>query len=559
LTGQRSCSAKNVVTRRLSRAIPIRRIIVLDTNIKNQLGSYLARLQQPIELIASLDDGARSADMRAMLEEIAALSTLISVRTDGADARKPSFAIARPGSAPRVCFAGIPLGHEFTSLVLALLQVGGHPPKVEASMAQQIKAIQGSLKFEVFVSLSCHNCPDVVQALNLMAVLNPAIETVMVDGALYQDEVESRRIMAVPTVFLNGEEFGQGRMTLEEILAKADKDASARNAAAIAAREPYDMLIVGGGPAGAAAAVYAARKGIRTGVVAERFGGQVLDTMAIENLISVPHTDGPKLATALEQHVRQYEVDIMNLQRAVSLAPVSVDGYATVGLASGASLKARSIVLATGARWREMNVPGEKEYRGKGVAYCPHCDGPLFKGRRVAVIGGGNSGVEAAIDLAGIVKHVTLIEFDAKLRADAVLQARMASLPNVTVVTSALTTEVHGDGTRLTGLSYQDRTSGQARRIELDGVFVQIGLLPNTDWLKGTLALTPRGEIEVDARGQTSLPGIFAAGDATTVPYKQIIISMGDGSKAALGAFDHLIRTSVPVAAPASPAHALAA
>jgi alkyl hydroperoxide reductase subunit F len=531
---------------------------VLDATIKNQLGAYLGRLQQPVELAASLDDSAKSTEMREMLDEIAALSSLITVRGDGTDTRRPSFTVTRPGQAPRVRFAGIPLGHEFTSLVLALLQVGGHPPKVEAAMVEQIKAIEGNLKFEVFVSLTCHNCPDVVQALNLMAVLNPGIEAVMVDGALFQEEVESRKIMAVPTVFLNGEAFGQGRMTLEEILAKADSGAQARSAADIAAREPYDMLIVGGGPAGAAAAVYAARKGIRTGIVAERFGGQVLDTLAIENLISVPHTEGPRLAAALEQHVREYDVDIMNVQRAVSLAPVDEDGYATLGLASGASLKARSMVIATGARWREMNVPGEKEYRGKGVAYCPHCDGPLFKGKRVAVIGGGNSGVEAALDLAGIVAHVTLIEFDARLRADAVLQARLTSLPNVTVITSALTTEVHGDGARLTGLAYQDRVSGEARHIALDGVFVQIGLLPNTDWLKGTLALTPRGEIEVDARGQTSLPGIFAAGDATTVPYKQIIISMGDGAKAALGAFDHLIRNAAPAAAPVA-AQALAA
>jgi NADH-dependent peroxiredoxin subunit F len=523
---------------------------MLDATIKTQLKAYLEKLRHPIELVASLDDSAKAAEISELLKEIAALSPLIQIREDGTDARRPSFAIGLPGEPGRVRFAGIPMGHEFTSLVLALLQVGGHPPKVEAATLDQIKALPGPYSFEVFISLSCHNCPDVVQALNLMAQQNPAIQSVMIDGALFQQEVESRQVMAVPAVFLNGEPFGQGRMTLEEILAKLDTGAAAREAAKLAEQDPFDLLVVGGGPAGAAAAIYGARKGIRTGVVAERFGGQVLDTLAIENLISVPHTEGPKLAAALETHVREYEVDIMNLQRAEALEPAGADGFLTVRLASGAALKAKSLVLATGARWREMNVPGEREYRGRGVAYCPHCDGPLFKGKRVAVIGGGNSGVEAAIDLAGIVAHVTLLEFDPKLRADAVLQAKLSSLPNVTIITSALTTEVSGDGNKMNGLVYTDRISGESRRLELEGVFLQIGLLPNTDWLKGTVALTPRGEIEVDARGQTSVPGVFAAGDVTTVPYKQIIIAMGEGAKAALSAFDHLIRSSAPAAAP---------
>jgi alkyl hydroperoxide reductase subunit F len=434
---------------------------------------------------------------------------------------------------------------------LALLQVGGHPPKVEAATLDQIRALKGSFRFETFISLSCHNCPDVVQAFNLMAVLNPGVESVMIDGALYQGEVDARKIMAVPTVVLTGEAFGQGRMSLEEILAKVDTGAAARAAEDIDAKDAFDLLVVGGGPAGAAAAIYAARKGIRTGVVAERFGGQVLDTLGIENFISVAHTDGPKLAAALEQHVRDYEVDIINLQRAEALIPAGDDGLAQIRLAGGATLKAKSVILATGARWREMNVPGEREYRGRGVAYCPHCDGPLFKGKRVAVIGGGNSGVEAAIDLAGIVAHVTLIEFDARLRADAVLQAKLTSLRNVTVITSALSTEVRGNGEKVTSLDYQDRIGGKNHQIELDGIFVQIGLLPNTDWLKGTVQLSPRGEIEVDARGETSLPGVFAAGDVTTVPYKQIIIAMGEGAKASLSAFDHLIRASVPTPVPA--------
>jgi alkyl hydroperoxide reductase subunit F len=526
---------------------------MLDTAIKTQLKAYLEKLRQPIELVASLDDSAKSAEMRELLHDIGTLSPLVSVRDDGNDARRPSFAIGRPGEPARIRFAGIPMGHEFTSLVLALLQTGGHPPKVDAAVIEQIRSLPGSFRFETYISLSCHNCPDVVQALNLMAVLNPGVENVMIDGALFQKEVDARQIMAVPTVMLNGETFGQGRMTIEEILAKVDTGAAARDAENLNAKDAYDVLVVGGGPAGSAAAIYAARKGIRTGVVAERFGGQVLDTLAIENFISVQRTEGPKLAAALEQHVKEYEVDIMNLQRAEALIPAGEDGLAQVRLASGATLKAKSVILATGARWREMNVPGEKEYKAKGVCFCPHCDGPLFKGKRVAVIGGGNSGVEAAIDLAGIVAHVTLLEFDNKLRADAVLQAKLGSLPNVTIVTGALTTEVRGDGEKVNGLDYQDRTSGENRHIELEGIFVQIGLLPNTDWLKGTIALSPRGEIEVDARGQTSLPGVFAAGDATTSPYKQIIIAMGDGAKASLSAFDHLIRSPAPAAKAASP------
>ena len=524
---------------------------MLEASLKDQLKAYLGHLRQPIELVASLDDSAKSQELFGLLEDIAAQSDKVTVARRDDDARKPSFAINRIGTDIGVRFAGIPLGHEFTSLVLALLHVGGHPPKVEPEIIEQIKALDGDYLFETYFSLSCQNCPDVVQALNTMSSINPRIRHVAIDGALFQAEVEARKVMAVPTVLLNGEPFAQGRMGIEEILAKIDTGAVARAAEKIKAKEAFDVLVVGGGPAGAAAAIYAARKGIRTGVAAERFGGQVLDTMAIENFISVPHTEGPKLATALETHVKDYDVDIMNLQKASALVPAGADGLIEVKLESGASLKAKSVVLATGARWRQMNVPGENEYRNKGVAYCPHCDGPLFKGKRVAVIGGGNSGVEAAIDLAGIVAHVTLIEFDAQLRADAVLQRKLFSLPNVTVITSALTTEVHGDGSKVTGLSYKNRTDDSLHRVELEGIFVQIGLVPNTEWLKGTLALSPRGEIEIDARGQTSLPGVFAAGDATTVPYKQIIIAMGEGSKAALSAFDYLIRLA-PVEAAAA-------
>ncbi len=520
---------------------------MLDATLKQQLQTYLERVTQPIDIVASLDDSDASREMLELLQDVASLSPLITLeqRRDDVE-RKPSFALNRKGERTGVRFAGVPMGHEFTSLVLALLQVGGHPPKVEAAVIEQIRSLKGELNFETYISLSCQNCPDVVQALNLMAVLNPNVSSTMIDGALFQQEIEARQIMAVPTVYLNGEVFGQGRMTIDEILAKLDSGASARQAGQLNAKEPYDVLVVGGGPAGAAAAVYAARKGIRTGIAAERFGGQVLDTLAIENFISVKETEGPKMAVALEDHVRSYDVDIMNLQRAEALVPAAADGLITIKLANGAALRSRSVILATGARWREMNVPGEREYRGRGVAYCPHCDGPLFKGKRVAVIGGGNSGVEAAIDLAGIVAHVTLIEFDARLRADEVLQRKLRSLPNVRVIVSAQTTEVHGEGGKVNGLTYKDRQSNELHRLDLEGVFVQIGLLPNTDWLKGTVALSPRGEIEVDARGQTSVPGVFAAGDATTTPYKQIVIAMGDGAKAALSAFDHLIRSSAP-------------
>jgi len=519
---------------------------MLDTNLKTQLKAYLEKVTQPFEIVASLDDGEKSRELLSLLQDIAGLSDKITLKTDGDDARKPSFSLNRIGGNISLRFAGIPMGHEFTSLVLALLQVGGHPSKTAPEVIEQIKALDGDYRFETYFSLSCQNCPDVVQALNLMAVLNPNVKHVAIDGALFQDEVEARQIMSVPSIYLNGELFTQGRMSEEEILAKLDTGSSARDAEKLKAKDTFDVLVVGGGPAGAAAAIYAARKGIRTGVAAERFGGQVLDTMAIENFISVKETEGPKLARALEEHVREYEVDIMNLQRASQLIPAGEDGLHRVRFDNGGELKAKTLILATGARWREMNVPGEQEYRGRGVAYCPHCDGPLFKGKRVAVIGGGNSGVEAAIDLAGIVAHVTLLEFGEDLRADAVLQRKLNSLPNVRVLKMAQTTEVKGDGQKVTGLVYKDRSSEEMHSVELEGIFVQIGLLPNSEWLKGTLELSRFGEIIVDAKGQTSIPGVFAAGDVTTVPYKQIVIAVGEGAKASLSAFDHLIRSSAP-------------
>ncbi len=545
---------------------------MLDSALMTQLKGYLTRLTQPVEIVASLDDGEASREMLGLLRDIVSLSPLVTLEVaapasaddaapaaaddaaaaqgaSDADATRgtvPSFALRRQGEAPRVRFAGVPLGHEFTSLVLALLQVGGHPPKADPKLLEQVRALDGEFNFETFVSLSCQSCPDVVQALNLMAVTNPKVRHTMVDGALFQAEVARRGVMAVPAVFLNGRPFSQGRMSLTEILAKLDANAPRREAALLDSKAPYDVLIVGGGPAGAAAAIYAARKGIRTGIVAERLGGQLLDTVGIENFISVKETEGHKLAAGLEQHVATYDVDVMDLQRAAALIPGEM---IEVRLASGAALRAKSVVLATGARWREMNVPGEREYRNRGVAYCPHCDGPLFKGKRVAVIGGGNSGAEAAIDLAGLVEHVTLIEYEYELRADAVLTRKLRSLPNVTILTAMQTTEVVGDGERVTALACHDRRSGSTHRLELAGVFVQIGLVPNTDWLKGVVKLSPRGEVEVNARGETSVPGVFAAGDCTIVPYKQIVIAVGEGAKASLSAFDHLIRSPLSVAA----------
>jgi len=504
-----------------------------------------------LEMVASLNDSDTSREMLDLLQTIQSLrSDKISLRTDGTDERKPSFTLQRVGADNSLRFAGLPLGHEFTSLVLALLWTGGHPPKVEPDVIDSIRALDGDFNFEVYMSLSCHNCPDVVQALSLMAIVNPKVKTVVIEGGAFQDEVTRREIMAVPMVFLNGQMFSSGRTSVEEIVAKLDTGAAAREASKLNAQAPYDVLIVGGGPAGAAAAVYAARKGIRTGIAAERFGGQVNDTMGIENFISVTETTGPQFAAALEAHVKAYDVNIMNLQRADKLIPATQPGgLIEVQLANGGSLKSKTIILSTGARWRNVNVPGEAEYRNKGVAYCPHCDGPLFKGKRVGVIGGGNSGVEAAIDLAGIVEHVTLIEFDTKLRADAVLVDKLKSMPNTTIIVNAQTTEITGDGNKMNGLTYKDRASGEVTHLEMAGVFVQIGLVPNTEWLKGTLELSKHGEIMIDAKGQTNLPGVFAAGDCTTVPFKQIIIATGDGAKAALSAFDYLMRLPAAVTA----------
>lgn len=518
---------------------------MLDAQLQTQLKQYLQNLKTPVELILTLNQTSKSKELESLAESIESLSRLVSLsREENQNERAPLMRVRSQATGGEIRFAGIPMGHEFTSLVLALLHSGGHPVKVEPEVIEQIRALPEEYEFETYVSLSCQNCPDVVQALNIMSALNPRIKNTMIDGALFPQEVDERKIMAVPSVYLNGELFAQGRVSLADILAKLDTGSEAKTAEKLSQKAPYEVLVVGAGPAGASAAIYAARKGIRTGIVADRFGGQVLDTVGIENFISVKATEGPKLVSSLEEHVRDYDVDIITRQKATNIvAAQQVGDLIQVELESGAVLKSRSLIMATGARWREMNVPGEQEYRGKGVAYCPHCDGPLFKGRKVAVIGGGNSGIEAAIDLAGIVKHVTVLEFDNKLRADEVLQRKARSLPNIDIITSAMTTEVNGDGNQVTGLTYTDRNTDESKHIELSGVFVQIGLVPNAEFLKDTLELTPRGEIVIGAQGETSIPGVFAAGDVTTAPFKQIIIAMGSGANAALGAFDYLIRT----------------
>ncbi|MCM0647142.1 alkyl hydroperoxide reductase subunit F [Clostridium swellfunianum] len=508
--------------------------MILDADIKSQLAQYLQLMEGDVVLKVSAGSDDISNDMLALVNELALMSSRIIVEKVELS-RTPSFSVNRVGEETGVTFAGIPLGHEFTSLVLALLQVSGRPSKVEAKVIDQIKNIKGEYHFESYISLSCHNCPDVVQALNLMSILNSGITHTMIDGTAFKNEVENKNIMAVPTVYLNGEFFGSGRMTIEEILAKIGEGSDASE---FDTKEPFDVLVIGGGPSGASAAIYSARKGIRTGIVAERFGGQVLETVGIENFISVKYTEGSKLAASLEEHVKEYNIDIMKAQRAKNIEKKEL---IEVELENGAVLKSKSVIISTGARWRNVGVPGEAEFKNNGVAYCPHCDGPLFKGKDVAVIGGGNSGIEAAIDLAGIVKHVTVLEFMPELKADAVLQERLYSLPNVTVLKNVQTKEITGTD-KVNGITYIDRATGEESHVELQGVFVQIGLVPNTEWLGNTVERNRMGEIIVDNRGATSVSGIFAAGDCTNSPYKQIIISMGSGASAALGAFDYLIR-----------------
>ncbi len=508
---------------------------MLDDEIRGQLAEYLKLLENDVLIKVSAGSDDASKDMISLIDELAAMSSRIK-KEQATLSRTPSFSINRVGADSGVSFAGIPLGHEFTSLVLALLQVSGRAPKVDEKLIERVKKLEGEYHFETYISLSCHNCPEVVQALNVMSILNPGISHTMVDGAVFKEEVESKDILAVPTIYLNGEEFGGGRMTLEEIL---EKLGSSSDVSAFEEKDPFDVLVVGSGPAGSSAAIYAARKGIRTGIVAERFGGQVRETLGIENLISVEYTEGPEFGDTLERHVRKYDIDIISSKRVKSLEKKEL---LEVTLENGAVLKSKTIILSTGARWRNVGVPGEEKFKNKGVAYCPHCDGPLFKDKKVAVIGGGNSGIEAAIDLAGIASHVTVLEFMPELKADAILQKRLYSLPNVTVVKNVQTKEITGDQ-KVNGITYADRDTGEEHHVELEGVFVQIGLVANTEWLGDTVERNRIGEIVVDNHNSTNLPGVFAAGDCTDSGYKQIIIAMGSGATAALSAFDYLIRS----------------
>lgn len=514
---------------------------MLDNQVKEQLKNYLAKLVNPIEIVASINDTPKSREMTALLQDIAELSTKITLIEKADDNKKsPSFSINRPDGSVDLRFAGIPMGHEFTSLVLALLQVGGYPPKVEPDVIEQIRNLEGKYEFETYISLSCQNCPEVVQALNLMAVLNPNISHVMIDGSIYQDEVNERHIMAVPSIFMNGQEFGQGRMNIKEILAKVDTGSSKREAEKISAKDPFDVLVIGGGSAAATSAIYAARKGIRTGLVTENFGGQILNTTDIENIIAIKKIEGTHLAAVFEDNIRNHDIDVMMPQLAVNLIPGEL---IEVQLASGASVKSKTVIVATGANWRKMDVPGEEQYIGRGVAFCPHCDGPLYKNKRIAVIGGGNSAVEAAIDLAGIAEHVSVLVRNTTLTADTVLQNKLFTLKNVTLITQALTSEVKGNGQKVNGLVYEDMATASKRTLDVEGIFVQIGQVPTTGWLKKTpVRLNEKNEIEVDLYNRTNVPGIFAAGDVSSSPYKQIVIAMGDGAKAALSAFDYLIR-----------------
>ena len=508
---------------------------MLDKDIKQQLAQYLELLENDIVIKVSAGDDKVSQETLELVNEIADMSSMITVEETTLE-RTPSFSINRKGDPDSgVVFAGIPLGHEFTSLVLALLQVSGRAPKVEDHIVEQIKNIDGVYHFVTYVSLTCQNCPDVVQALNLMSIINPNISHTMVEGSAFKEEVERENILAVPSVYMNGEFMASGRMTIEDIL---NKLGSGIDPAELNEKDPFDVLVIGGGPGGASAAIYAARKGIRTGIVADVFGGQVMDTLGIENFIGTKYTEGPKLMAEIEEHVKEYDIDVM---KGLQAKHIEKKDLFNIELDNGAILQSKTIILATGARWRNIGVPGEQEFRNKGVAFCTHCDAPLFEGKHVAVVGGGNSGIESALDLAGIVNHVTVFEFMSELKADAVLQERLRSLPNVDVILNAQTTAITGDET-VNGISYIDRETNEEKHVELQGAFIQIGLAPNTEWLGDTVERNQIGEIVIDKSGQTNIPGIFAAGDCTDTPYKQIIVSMGAGATAALGAFDYLLR-----------------
>lgn len=517
---------------------------MLSKDILNALKGYTAAMQLDVALVLQTGAHEKRDELKTFLEDIASVSDRITVveRDEPSKLRSPvSFLLEVDGNDSGIRFSGIPGGHEFNSLVLAILHSSGTPIKLDDGLKGIIAGIDEDLQFEVFVSLSCHNCPEVVQTLNQFAVLNPRISCEMIDGGLYPDLIEKRNIQGVPTVFLNGEIFANGKVDASVLVSRLmEKKPKSASKSAPAEKLPLqDVLVVGGGPAGVAAAIYAARKGLKVTVVADRVGGQVKDTVGIENFISVPKTTGPELSNQLMAHMRDYDI---TLKEHFSVEKVENGKTKSVTLTSGEVIETKTLIIATGAKWRELGCPGEKENIGNGVAYCPHCDGPFFKGKDVAVIGGGNSGIEAALDLAGIVKSVTVFEFLPDLKADKILVDQAQARQNITIIKNAATQQIVAEGGKVTAIEYKDRATDEVRKQDLAGVFVQIGLVPNSAFVKEIVDQTRFGEIVVNERCETNVPGIFACGDVTTVPYKQIVIAMGEGSKAALSAFDYLLK-----------------
>lgn len=523
---------------------------MLDADLKEQLKSVFANLENQIDLVYQPSTHANQKELVEMLTGVAETSDKIAAKFDPASASAnlpPRFTIHKNGKSTGIFFTGIPGGHEFTSLVLAILNVDGKGKLPDAMIIQRIKSIRGPIRIKTFMSLDCENCPVVVQALNLMAVIHDDFHHETVDGAYAQEEIASLGVQGVPSVIVDGKMIHSGRSTFADLLKIVEEtfgvdSSKAKLSGADANLGDFDVVVIGGGPAGASAAIYSARKGLKTAIIAERFGGQVQDTKGIENLISVVYTEGPQLAAQLNQHVLSYPIKLLEHRR---VSKIDKD-ESIIHLESGEFLKAGSIIITTGAKWRELNIPGEKEYLGRGVAFCPHCDGPFYKGKKIAVIGGGNSGVEAAIDLAGIVSEVVLFEYNDALKADAVLVDKLKSLPNAKIITSAKTTEVIGNGTQVTGLKYLDRNTNTTETETLEGVFVQIGLLPNSQFAKDVVETNKFGEIIVDNKGRTSAKNIYAAGDVTTTPFKQIVIAMGEGAKAALTAFEDRMYAQAP-------------
>lgn len=514
---------------------------MLDADLIAQLTQVFAPLGADLTLVVAPSEDARQAELLELLDGLAAASPRIRVVTEGHPSPIPRFTLLRNGSPTGVAFRGVPGGHEFTSLVLAVLNADGKGRLPDAGVQARIRALRGPVRLRTFVSLECTNCPEVVQALNLMALLHDDFQHEMWDGALAQEEVERLKIQGVPAVFAGDQLLHVGKADLAGLLETLEEQIGSVQAASTQAVHTFDQVVVGGGPAGAAAAIYSARKGLKVAVVAGRIGGQVRDTLGIENLISVPYTEGPRLANDMRTHLEGAGVTVLDNRAVETLEDGEVK---RLRLKGGEVVEAGQVIMATGAKWRELGVPGEKEHIGRGVAFCPHCDGPFYKGKRVAVVGGGNSGVEAAIDLAGICTEVTLFEYGEALKADAVLQKKLRSLPNTRIVVMARTAEVIGDGSRVTALRYEDRTTKAVHTLDLDGVFVQIGLSPNSALVKDLVEINKAGEIIVDTRGRTSRPGIYAAGDVTTLPFKQIIIAMGDGAKVALAAFEDRLRAA---------------